>query len=58
MSITRKTVAITGAGFAGAVATLSLALPGHSIHVIDKAGGAGGRLATRRVERAGREDLR
>lgn len=50
MSMTRKSVAIIGAGIAGATAARALALAGHSVHVFDKARGPGGRLATRRVE--------
>jgi hypothetical protein len=50
MSITRGSVAVIGAGIAGATAAHRLALAGHPVHVFDKARGPGGRLATRRVE--------
>ncbi|MDE2505137.1 MAG: NAD(P)-binding protein [Burkholderiales bacterium] len=43
-------VAVVGAGIAGAAVARALALAGHSVHVFDKARAPGGRLATRRVE--------
>ena len=43
------TVAVIGAGMAGAACARALALVGHSVRVFDKARGPGGRLATRRV---------
>ena len=46
----RRSVAVIGAGIAGATLAHALALDGHSVHVFDKARGPGGRLATRRVE--------
>lgn len=50
--MTRKShsVAVVGAGIAGAAVARVLALAGHSVHVFDKARAPGGRLATRRVE--------
>jgi renalase len=50
--MTRKhhSVAVVGAGIAGASIARALALAGHSVHMFDKARGLGGRLATRRVE--------
>jgi predicted NAD/FAD-dependent oxidoreductase len=43
-------VAVVGAGAAGAAISHALAQAGHSVHVFDKARGLGGRLATRRLE--------
>ena len=43
-------VAVIGAGMAGATCARALSSMGHSVHVFDKSNGAGGRLATRRVE--------
>lgn len=43
-------VAIVGAGIAGATCARFLADAGHSVHLFDKSPGAGGRMATRRVE--------
>ena len=50
--LTRKpqSVAIVGAGIAGATVAHALAQAGHAVHVFDKARGPGGRLATRRIE--------
>lgn len=45
-----QTVAVIGAGFAGATCARALSLAGYSVHVFDKSRGLGGRLATRRVE--------
>ncbi len=50
MTRQRHTVAVVGAGMAGAAVAHALALAGHSVHVFDKARGPGGRLATRRIE--------
>ncbi len=46
----RPSVAVIGAGIAGAAVAHALGLAGHSVHVFDKSRGPGGRLATRRVE--------
>jgi predicted NAD/FAD-dependent oxidoreductase len=43
-------VAVIGAGIAGATCARALSLAGLDVHVVDKARGAGGRLATRRLE--------
>ena len=43
-------VAVVGAGMAGAACAHALSSAGHSVRVFDKARGAGGRLASRRVE--------
>lgn len=43
-------VAVIGAGIAGATCARALSLSGCEVHVVDKSRGAGGRLATRRVE--------
>lgn len=43
-------VAVIGAGIAGATCARALAAAGCAVHVIDKSRGAGGRLATRRLE--------
>ena len=51
-----RTVAVIGAGMAGAACAHGLALAGHAVHVFDKSQGPGGRMATRRfqwVERGG-----
>lgn len=45
-----RTVAVIGAGIAGAACAHALQLAGHAVHVIDKSRGVGGRLATRRLE--------
>ncbi len=45
-----QAIAVIGAGIAGAACARALILSGHSVHVFDKSRGAGGRLATRRVE--------
>ena len=45
-----RTVAVIGAGIAGAACARALTLAGHSVRVFDKSRGPGGRLATRRVE--------
>jgi hypothetical protein len=50
MTRKRHSVAVVGAGIAGATVARALALAGHSVHVFDKARAPGGRLATRRVE--------
>jgi predicted NAD/FAD-dependent oxidoreductase len=41
---------VIGAGIAGATCARALSAAGVSVHVVDKSRGAGGRLATRRVE--------
>jgi len=41
---------VIGAGIAGATCAQALTLAGCAVHVVDKARGAGGRLATRRLE--------
>jgi len=41
---------VIGAGIAGATCARALALAGFAVHVVDKSRGAGGRLATRRLE--------
>lgn len=43
-------VAVIGAGIAGATCARALSMSGCSVHVVDKSRGAGGRLATRRLE--------
>ncbi len=43
-------IAVIGAGLAGAVCAQALREAGHAVQVFDKARGAGGRLATRRME--------
>jgi predicted NAD/FAD-dependent oxidoreductase len=43
-------VAVIGAGIAGATCARALSLSGCAVHVVDKSRGAGGRLATRRLE--------
>jgi hypothetical protein len=43
-------VAVIGAGIAGATCARALSQAGFAVHVVDKSRGAGGRLATRRVE--------
>ncbi len=43
-------VAVIGAGIAGATCARALSLAGCTVHVVDKSRGAGGRLATRRLE--------
>ena len=43
-------VAVIGAGIAGATCARALSLSGCLVHVVDKSRGAGGRLATRRLE--------
>ncbi len=49
--LNRKTlsVAVVGAGMAGATCARALTLAGHSVHVFEKSRGSGGRLATRRM---------
>lgn len=49
-SPSRFKVAVIGAGIAGASCAQALAAAGVSVHVVDKSRGAGGRLATRRLE--------
>lgn len=43
-------IAVIGAGLSGASCARSLAEAGHEVHLFDKSRGAGGRLATRRME--------
>jgi hypothetical protein len=43
-------VAVIGAGVAGATCARALSQAGFAVHVVDKSRGAGGRLATRRLE--------
>lgn len=43
-------IAVIGAGMAGAACARALTQAGHAVQVFDKARGAGGRMATRRVE--------
>lgn len=50
MTCKRRSIAVVGAGIAGASLAHALVLAGHAVHVFDKARGPGGRLATRRVE--------
>jgi predicted NAD/FAD-dependent oxidoreductase len=45
-----QTVAVIGAGIAGASCAHALTLAGYAVHVFDKSRRPGGRLATRRVE--------
>lgn len=45
----RQSVAVVGAGIAGAAIARALVLAGHTVHVFDKSRGSGGRLASRRV---------
>jgi hypothetical protein len=45
-----QSIAVIGAGIAGAAGAHALAQAGHRVHVFDKSRGPGGRLATRRVE--------
>ena len=47
---TQWNVAVVGAGMAGATCAHALSSAGHSVRVFDKARGAGGRMASRRVE--------
>lgn len=47
---TRARVAIIGAGIAGATCAHVLQAASHSVHVIDKSRGAGGRMATKRLQ--------
>jgi renalase len=42
-------VAVVGAGIAGAAVAHALTDAGHAVHVFDKSGGVGGRMATRRM---------
>ena len=46
----KQSVAVIGAGIAGAACARTLSLAGCSVHVFDKSRGPGGRLATRRVD--------
>ena len=55
MSNASPSVAIIGAGIAGATAAQALARAGHAVQLFDKARGPGGRLATRRMEWPDRE---
>ena len=50
-----QSVAVIGAGIAGATVARALGLAGHAVHVFDKSRGPGGRLATRRLEWVDRE---
>ena len=50
------TVAILGAGMAGAAAARRLAEAGLDVRVFDKGRGIGGRMATRRTEAGARFD--
>jgi predicted NAD/FAD-dependent oxidoreductase len=53
-------VAVIGAGIAGATCARALSQAGCAVHVVDKSRGAGGRLATRRLEwrdRSGRRRI-
>jgi renalase len=43
-------IAVIGAGIAGATCARELTLAGHKVHLFDKSRGAGGRLATRRLD--------
>lgn len=45
-----RRVAVIGAGIAGAACARALSRSGHGVQVVDKSRGAGGRLATRRLE--------
>ena len=45
-----RSVAVVGAGIAGAAVAHALLLAGHAVHMVDKSRGPGGRLATRHVE--------
>jgi len=47
-----KTIAVVGAGLAGLACARRLVAAGHRVTVFDKARGAGGRIATRRDQRA------
>ena len=47
---TRARVAIIGAGIAGATCAQILQAAGHAVHVVDKSRGAGGRMATKRLQ--------
>jgi predicted NAD/FAD-dependent oxidoreductase len=47
---TPQKIAVIGAGLAGATCAQALAVAGCSVHLVDKARGPGGRLATRRLE--------
>lgn len=44
------TIAIVGAGLAGAVAARDLAAAGRRVHIVEKSRGVGGRMATRRTD--------
>ena len=48
-------IAILGAGLAGISAARALIARGHAVTIFDKGRGPGGRLATRRMEAAGRK---
>lgn len=52
-----RTVAVIGAGIAGATCARELARAGHLVQVFDKSRGPGGRLATRRIEWVDRDGL-
>ena len=45
-----QSVAVVGAGIAGAACARALTVAGHSVHMFDKSRGPGGRLAPRRFE--------
>ena len=50
LNLKGQTVAVIGAGIAGAACARALTRAGHAVHVFDKSRGPGGRLATRRVD--------
>jgi predicted NAD/FAD-dependent oxidoreductase len=51
-------VVVIGAGIAGATCAHALALSGCEVHIVDKSRGAGGRLATKRLEWLDSQGLR
>ena len=51
--MTRQSIGIVGAGMADLTCAGELAAQGHSVRLFDKGRGAGGRMATRRVEVGG-----